>query len=310
METKQYTDERGKETGLLTGMAFLAENPEAYGLVPDACPVVTADLLLAVNGHGAMGGAISPTYPVEEKGVDGLLDTLYGNLIPRTDENARLLRATFGESEGMQEHPVARYCAALAEATALRVFDGTAKGASAEQLCRMLGEEIPRRLARLRETVCGDGVTPRDDEFFSVSLGACRMIPDGGGNYRVDIFSAGDFHVYLLDGDGLHPLWTEKTPVLFPDKLRSPAVRSLTLRHPEPFNVVIDLGKSLALALEFKMGAEIINTVIIRDLKELAILAIVILIRALLAVIIHWEIKMEKQADRNEAPPDTKLESK
>ena len=82
------------------------------------------------------------------------------------------------------------------------------------------------------------------------------------------------------------------------------------LRHPEPFNVVIDLGKSLALALEFKMGAEIINTVIIRDLKELAILAIVILIRALLAVIIHWEIKMEKQADRNEAPPDTKLESK
>lgn len=239
METKQYTDERGKETGLLTGMAFLAENPEAYGLVPDACPVVTADLLLAVNGHGAMGGAISPTYPVEEKGVDGLLDTLYGNLIPRTDENARLLRATFGESEGMQEHPVARYCAALAEATALRVFDGTAKGASAEQLCRMLGEEIPRKLARLRETVCGDGVTPRDDEFFSVSLGACRMIPDGGGNYRVDIFSAGDFHVYLLDGDGLHPLWTEKTPVLFPDKLRSPTVRSLTLRHPEPFALLL-----------------------------------------------------------------------
>ncbi len=62
-------------------------------------------------------------------------------------------------------------------------------------------------------------------------------------------------------------------------------------------NIVIDLGKSLALALEFKMGAEIINTVIVRDLGELAILAVVILIRALLAFIIHWEIKMEKNSE-------------
>ncbi len=67
------------------------------------------------------------------------------------------------------------------------------------------------------------------------------------------------------------------------------------LRKKQPVNIVIDLGKSLALALEFKMGAEIINTVIVHDLKELAVLAIVILIRALLAFIIHWEIKMEKE---------------
>ena len=70
-------------------------------------------------------------------------------------------------------------------------------------------------------------------------------------------------------------------------------------RHPSPFNIVINLGRSLALALEFKMGAEIINTVIVRDLKELATLAVVILIRALLAVIIHWEIKMERQEEKS-----------
>ena len=62
-------------------------------------------------------------------------------------------------------------------------------------------------------------------------------------------------------------------------------------------NIVIDLGRSLALALEFKMGAEIINTVIIRDLSELLILAIVIGIRAILAVLIHWEIKTEKNEE-------------
>jgi uncharacterized membrane protein len=43
------------------------------------------------------------------------------------------------------------------------------------------------------------------------------------------------------------------------------------------------------------MGSEIIHTVIVRDLKELGILAVVILIRALLAVIIHWEIRMEQK---------------
>ena len=62
----------------------------------------------------------------------------------------------------------------------------------------------------------------------------------------------------------------------------------------KPTTIIIDLGKTLAFALEFKMGAEIINTVIVRDLRELGILAIVIVIRALLAILIHWEIKMEK----------------
>ena len=66
-----------------------------------------------------------------------------------------------------------------------------------------------------------------------------------------------------------------------------------------PFHVVIDLGKALALALEFKMGAEIIKTVIIHNLEELAILGAVIVIRALLSLIIHWEIHMEeKTADK------------
>lgn len=60
-----------------------------------------------------------------------------------------------------------------------------------------------------------------------------------------------------------------------------------------PFHVVVDLGKALSLALEFKMGAEIIKTVIIHNLEELAILGVVIVIRALLAFIIHWEIRLE-----------------
>ena len=66
------------------------------------------------------------------------------------------------------------------------------------------------------------------------------------------------------------------------------------IRH-RAINIVIELGKTLALALEFKMGAEIIKTVIVHDLTELAVLGIVILIRALLAFLIHWEMKMENK---------------
>lgn len=72
------------------------------------------------------------------------------------------------------------------------------------------------------------------------------------------------------------------------------------MRTKKPFHVVVDLGKALSLALEFKMGAEIIKTVIIHNLEELSILAVVILIRALLAFIIHWEIRTEKNEEKLE----------
>lgn len=73
-------------------------------------------------------------------------------------------------------------------------------------------------------------------------------------------------------------------------------------RHKVSTSVIIELGRSLALALEFKMGAEIVNTVIIRDLKELLVLGIVIALRAILALLIHWEIKNEKKEEEHKTP--------
>lgn len=71
------------------------------------------------------------------------------------------------------------------------------------------------------------------------------------------------------------------------------------LRHTGSANAFIDLGRALVLALEFKMGAEIINTVIVHEWEELLTLGLVILIRALLAVIIHWELKMERRDEHD-----------
>ena len=50
----------------------------------------------------------------------------------------------------------------------------------------------------------------------------------------------------------------------------------------------------------YRMGAEIVNTVIIRDLEELVTLAIVIALHAVLSVLIHWEIKSERKDEQND----------
>lgn len=60
-------------------------------------------------------------------------------------------------------------------------------------------------------------------------------------------------------------------------------------------NIKVELAKALAFALEFKLGAEILKTVLIRTLDEMLILASIIALRAILTFVIHWEIKSDTQ---------------
>lgn len=55
------------------------------------------------------------------------------------------------------------------------------------------------------------------------------------------------------------------------------------------------LATGLATGLEFKMAAEILKTVLVRELSELLILGAVILLRALLSLLIHFEMKKSSQ---------------
>lgn len=57
----------------------------------------------------------------------------------------------------------------------------------------------------------------------------------------------------------------------------------------------LELAEGIALALEFKMGSELLRTVVVRELNELLILGAVILLRAALSFLIHWEIGNEKR---------------
>ena len=57
----------------------------------------------------------------------------------------------------------------------------------------------------------------------------------------------------------------------------------------------LDLAQGIALALEFKLGGEVLRTVVVREWQELGILGAIILLRGVLTFLIHWEIKNEKQ---------------
>ena len=58
----------------------------------------------------------------------------------------------------------------------------------------------------------------------------------------------------------------------------------------------LELAEGIALSLGFKMGGEVLRTVIVREWSELGILGAIIILRGLLTFLIHWEIKNEQKA--------------
>lgn len=62
--------------------------------------------------------------------------------------------------------------------------------------------------------------------------------------------------------------------------------------------VRLELAQGIALSLEFKMGGELLRTVVVREWNEILILATVILLRAAMTFLIQWEINNEKKEAR------------
>ncbi len=57
------------------------------------------------------------------------------------------------------------------------------------------------------------------------------------------------------------------------------------------------LAKGLATGLEFKLGAEILKTVTVHDIDELIVLGAVFILRALMSILIHFELKHTDKDD-------------
>ena len=74
------------------------------------------------------------------------------------------------------------------------------------------------------------------------------------------------------------------------------------LKREKEINLV--LAQGIALALEFKLGGEVLRTVVVRQWSELGILGAIIVLRGVLTFLIHWEINNEKKALEQEKPSD------
>lgn len=62
----------------------------------------------------------------------------------------------------------------------------------------------------------------------------------------------------------------------------------------------LKLAKGMAMALEFKLGGEILRTVVVREFSEILMVGAIILLRAALTFLIHWEIKNEEAEAESE----------
>lgn len=65
----------------------------------------------------------------------------------------------------------------------------------------------------------------------------------------------------------------------------------------------IELAQGIMLGLEFKIGSEVLRSVIVSGWNELGTLGAIILLRALLTLLLHWEIGTEEKRQRERIQP-------
>ena len=67
-------------------------------------------------------------------------------------------------------------------------------------------------------------------------------------------------------------------------------------------HIRLELAQGIALALEFKLGGEVLHTVTVSqdDWKALLFLGGIIALRGVLTLLLHWEIKIEEDKEKLE----------
>ena len=71
----------------------------------------------------------------------------------------------------------------------------------------------------------------------------------------------------------------------------------------------IELAQGIMLGLEFKIGSEVLRSVIVSGWTELGTLAAVILLRSLLTFLLHWEIDVEEKRQAEKLRLQCELEN-
>ena len=229
-------------SALREGLAFLSENPEAFGLISDARPVVGDGWMVAANGSDTDEGVLSRAFPTTE-GIDGLYDTVFAGILPRSPLTAEILAGTLGS--GKRGTSIARYAAVLSEAVIAHLLSGMPAEITYSEMTRQLGQAVSRSLVGLRENCNRMGVPEQDAELYAVSLAVCRAKSVGNGHHVIDLLVAGDYRAYLLDADGLRPLRLPDADEINPDGEPAPLTgKRIDLYHPDPFAILLLSGSA------------------------------------------------------------------
>ncbi len=87
-------------------------------------------------------------------------------------------------------------------------------------------------------------------------------------------------------------------------------IQSLIKHKKLPLKIL--LANQLALGLEFMLVAEILKTVVTENhsLDEIVVLGMVILLRAGVSMLLHWELKIEEKKDEVDHKRSSRLASK
>lgn len=72
----------------------------------------------------------------------------------------------------------------------------------------------------------------------------------------------------------------------------------------ERHDLQYSFAKGLSTALEFKMAAEILKTVLVRQMSELVILGAIIVLRALVTILLKFEIRSSKKTAESDTQKD------
>lgn len=78
-------------------------------------------------------------------------------------------------------------------------------------------------------------------------------------------------------------------------------VRFLTLKYATPCtDMRIRFARTISLGLEFYLAAEIFKTVMIKEPADLISVAVIVVLRTVMAVVVHWEMKHDMETLKEE----------
>lgn len=82
---------------------------------------------------------------------------------------------------------------------------------------------------------------------------------------------------------------------------------AITFFHKK-YDLQYKFAMGLAAALEFKMAAEILKTVLVREMSELLVLGAIIILRALVTLFLRFEIREKKATELAEKEKNNQIE--